>query len=72
MAGSHSVVGSLSDSRAKGHQFDTHYSEVQPLTFGSPRAGSRKAAVSYWRKYVHLVLVERLGGVRLPRNSVIK
>ena len=28
--------------------------------------------VSYWRKYVHLVLFNRLGGRSLPRNSVVR
>ena len=30
--------------------------------FVSPSAFSRRAVVSYWRKYVHKVLVNRLGG----------
>ena len=32
----------------------------------SHSADSRNAIVSYWRKYVHLVLVNRLGGLSLP------
>ena len=28
--------------------------------------------MSYWRKYVHEVLVNRLGGLRLPRKSVVR
>ena len=28
--------------------------------------------VSYWRKYVHEVLVNRLGGLSLPRESVVR
>ena len=28
--------------------------------------------VSYWRKYVHEVLVNRLGGLSLPRKSVVR
>ena len=38
-------------------------------------AGPRSAvgrAVSYWRKYVHEVLVNRLGGLSLPRKSVVR
>ena len=31
----------------------------------------RRAVVSYWRKYVHEVLVNRLGGQCLPRKSVV-
>ena len=26
----------------------------------------------YWRKYVHEVLVNRLGGLSLPRKSVVR
>ena len=32
----------------------------------------RRAVVSYWRKYVHKVLVNRLGGLSLPRKSVVR
>ena len=41
-------------------------------TFLSPSAFSRRAVVSYWRKYVHKVLVNRLGGLSLPRKSVVR
>ena len=30
------------------------------------------AVVSYWRKYVHEVLVNHLGGLSLPRKSVVR
>ena len=40
-------------------------------TFVSPSAFSRRAVVSYWRKYVHEVLVNRLG-LSLPRKSVVR
>ena len=40
--------------------------------FVSPSAYSRGAVVSYWRKYVHEVLVNRLGGLSLPRKSVVR
>ena len=43
---------------------------VRPHIFVSPSADSRGAVVSYWRKYVHEVLVNRLGGLSLPRKSV--
>ena len=33
---------------------------------------SRRAVVSYWGKYVHKVLVNRLGGISLPRKSVVR
>ena len=38
----------------------------------SPSAFSRRAVVSYWRKYVHEVLVNRLEGLSLPRKSVVR
>ena len=38
----------------------------------SPSADSRGAVVSYWRKYVQEVLVNRLGGLSLPRKSVVR
>ena len=33
---------------------------------------SRRAVFSYWRKYVHEVLVNCLGGLSLPRKSVVR
>ena len=33
---------------------------------------SRRAVVSYWREYVHEVLVNRLGGLSLPTKSVVR
>ena len=33
---------------------------------------SRRAVVSYWREYVHEVLINRLGGLSLPRKSVVR
>ena len=45
---------------------------VWPHTFVSPAADSRGAVVSYWRKYVRKVLVNRLGGLSLPRKSVVR
>ena len=33
---------------------------------------SRGAVVSYWRKYVHEVLVNHLGGLSSPRKSVVR
>ena len=41
-------------------------------TFISPSADLRRAVVSYWRKYVHKVLVNHLGGLSLPRKSVVR
>ena len=44
----------------------------RPHTFVSPSADSSRAVVSFWRKYVHKVLVNRSGGLSLPRKSVGK
>ena len=41
-------------------------------SFLDPSAFLRRAVVSYWRKYVHKVLVNRLGGLSLPRKSVVR
>ena len=32
----------------------------------------RRAVVSYWRKYVHIVLVYSLESLSLPLNSVVR
>ena len=45
---------------------------VWPHTSVSPSADSRRAVVSYWPKYVHEVLVNGLGGLSLPRKSVVR
>ena len=49
-----------------------HRYPVWQHTFVSPSAFSRRAVVSYWRKYVHEVLVNRLGGLSLPRKGVVR
>ena len=54
-----------------GISLKKRYSDWQH-TFVSPSAFSRRAAVSYWRKYVHEVLVNCLGGLSLPRKSVVR
>ena len=46
-AGPRRAVGSASDSRGRGPGFDTQSGHVSPST------NSRRALVSYWRKYVH-------------------
>ena len=52
--------------------FILFYTFCYTHTFVSPSAESRGAVVSYRRKYVHEVLVNRLGGISLPRKSVIR
>ena len=45
---------------------------VRPHTCVSPSADSRGAIVSYWWKYMQEVLVNSLGGLSLPRKSVVR
>ena len=50
--------------KARGSGFDTRSI--------SPSADSRRAVVSYWQKYGHLVQVIHLRGLNLPRNSMVR
>ena len=59
-AGPRSAVGRAPDSLSQGSW--VRYTAWQH-TFVSPSADLRGAVVSYWRKYVHGVLVNRLGGL---------
>ena len=59
---------SASDLRATGTDFDTWTSH----TFVSQSADSRKAVVSFWHNCVHLVMVNRLGSLCLPRKRVVR
>ena len=68
-AGPRSAIGRAPDSLSQGSW--VRY-PVWQHTFVSPSAFSRRAVVSYWRKYVHEVLVNRLGGLSLPRISVVR
>ena len=43
-----------------------------PATFFRPSADSRRAVFSYWRKLVHKVLGNHLGGISLPRKIVVR
>ena len=60
------------DTQSVGHQGSRVRYPVWQYTLVSPSAFSRRAVVSYWRKYVHEVLVNRLGGVSLPWKSVVR
>ena len=48
-------------------KLDTQSGHILPFS-----ADSRRAVISYWRKYVHEVLVNRLGGLSLTRKSVVR
>ena len=69
MAKTHGVLAVLSAIGLKDSLLET---TIIKHTFVSPSAFSRRAVVSYWQKYVHEVLVNRLGGLSLPRKSVVK
>ena len=56
MAGPCSAVGRTPDSQVRGPEFDIKSGHIY---FVSPSADSRGTVVSYWRKYVHEVLVNR-------------
>ena len=64
-AGLRSTVGRAPDLSLVRHL-------VWPHNLVSPSPDSREAVVSYWRKYVHKVLVNRIGGLSLPRKSVVR
>ena len=53
----------------RGPGFDTRSGNVLSFLLLLFQEG---AVVSYWRKYVHEVLVNRLGGLSLPRKSVVR
>ena len=61
-----------SDHQVLTFVFNFYISPVWPHTYASPSAFSERVVVSYWRKYVHEVLVNRLGGLSLSRKSVIR
>ena len=63
-AGPRSAIGRAPDSSQGSWVRCT----VWQRTFVCPYAFSRRALVSYWRKYVHEVLVNRLGGLRVGRK----
>ena len=69
-AGPGSAVGRAPDSQVRAPGFDTQSGHI--LSSVSPSADSRGAVVNYWCKYVHEVLVKRLGGLSLPRKSVVR
>ena len=52
----------------------TQRAEVQGLIPSpvTPSADPRRAVASYWQMCMHLVLVNCLGGLSLPRKSVVR
>ena len=69
LAGSRSVVGRAPNSYARGPGFDTRPGHIFLFLLPLIQEG---AVASYWRKYVHEELVNRLGGLILPRKSVVR
>ena len=60
----HYAVGSASNSRVRGPEFDTRSGHI--LSFLLP------PVASYWQKYVHEVLFNTLSSQSLPRKSVVR
>ena len=56
------------DSRARGPGFHTRASHILSISLSA----DSRAVVSYWQKYVQEVLVNCLGGLSLPRKSVVR
>ena len=62
--------------QTKFHELLSAFPSYEPIFTDGSKDGdtaglfSRRAVVSYWRKYVHEVLVNRLGGLSMPRKSV--
>ena len=54
--------------RARGPRLDTRSSFL--LSFPLPL--NQEGQITYWRKYVHLLLVNCLGSLSMPRNSVLR
>ena len=68
LAGPRSTVGSASDSRAKGPGFGTRSGCI--LSFLLPL--NQEGQLSVTGENVHGVLVNRLGGLSLPRKNVVR
>ena len=64
-----SAVDNASDSRARGPGFDTRSGHI--LSFHHPLIQDWQLSVT-GERYVHEVLVNRLGGLSLPRLSVVR
>ena len=64
-----STVGRALDSQVRGPGFDTRSGHIFSLFL--PLIQERQLSITC-RKYVHEVLVNRLGGLSLPRKSVIR
>ena len=71
-----SILSRLSPSLWETARYRLKYCLKGPLNpkqpTNQPSAFSRRAVVSYWRKNVHEVLVNRLGGLSLPKKSVVR
>ena len=65
------TFGYLSDSRARGLRLDTQSGHILSRLLPLIQEGQLSAAGER-RKYVHLLLVNRLRGLSLPRNSVVR
>ena len=62
------AVGSASDSRARGPRFDARPATYFRFSFRS----FKMVSCQLLGKYVHEVLINRLGGLSLPRKNVVR
>lgn len=70
IAGLRSAVGNASE-RLTGKP-EVPNSILCPAILVSSAADSRRAFFSCWRKFAHLILVNRLGCLSLLRNNVVR
>ena len=70
IAGPPSAVGIASDSRARGPGFDTRSGHI--LSHFLPLSQEGQLSVTGESISVHEVLVNRLGGLSLPRKNVVR
>ena len=69
-----SAVGSMSDYRYRDCEFKAQAGHITCVEIDyshfPPPTDTKRPAVSYWLKYMHLVLVNHLRGPCLPRDLV--
>ena len=67
------TIGRAPDSKVRGPGFDTQSGHILSfLLLLIQEGGGGGQGCQVWRKYVHEVLVNGLGGLSLPRKSVVR
>ena len=67
-----STISRAPDSQVRGPGFNTWSGHILWFLLPLIQEGKTSEAVCYWQKYVHKVLVNHLGGLSLPRKSVVR